>query len=290
MPCCATAKSMPISFKCITRTPNEEMNSIPHWLSQSNISFGTIFATVFILAAAAAIVAILNRYIRKLLDSVERHLSISYETSLTITRIGCRRRVDRRGHAHPEPLGHQHERAVDPARQRRRGDRRGLPRRLGHDQQHHGEPVPHDLAAVPPGPNRRDPAREPKGRVTGRDMMFTALREDSGATLHVPNNLFFQKMFRVSGNAEASTPAMPKARHGPTSEAAAKRLTQSAPTPCQQLGHIRTGAFALAIALLSATFASSTPALRLSFLIEGVSNGCAALRDCMLAVRDFHRS
>jgi hypothetical protein len=29
--------------------------------------------------------------------------------------------------------------------------------------------------------------------------MFTVLREDSGALLQVPNNLFFQKMFRVHG-------------------------------------------------------------------------------------------
>jgi len=29
-------------------------------------------------------------------------------------------------------------------------------------------------------------------------MMFTALRERAGTTLHVPNNLFFQKLFRVT--------------------------------------------------------------------------------------------
>lgn len=37
-----------------------------------------------------------------------------------------------------------------------------------------------------------------KGRVVERNMMFTVLREDAGSVLHVPNNLFFQKMFRVS--------------------------------------------------------------------------------------------
>jgi small-conductance mechanosensitive channel len=37
-----------------------------------------------------------------------------------------------------------------------------------------------------------------KGRVIGRNMMFTVLREENGARLHVPNNLFFQKIFRVS--------------------------------------------------------------------------------------------
>lgn len=37
-----------------------------------------------------------------------------------------------------------------------------------------------------------------KGRVVDRNLMFTVLREDDGAALHVPNNLFFQKMFRVT--------------------------------------------------------------------------------------------
>jgi small-conductance mechanosensitive channel len=40
-----------------------------------------------------------------------------------------------------------------------------------------------------------------KGRVTDRNLMFTTLREDSDSVLQIPNNLFFQKMFRVSGHA-----------------------------------------------------------------------------------------
>ena len=36
-----------------------------------------------------------------------------------------------------------------------------------------------------------------KGRVIERNMMFTVLRERDGAALHVPNNFFFQKTFRV---------------------------------------------------------------------------------------------
>lgn len=42
---------------------------------------------------------------------------------------------------------------------------------------------------------------ELRGRVTDRNLMFTTLREDSGSVLQIPNNLFFQKMFRVSGHA-----------------------------------------------------------------------------------------
>jgi small-conductance mechanosensitive channel len=38
-----------------------------------------------------------------------------------------------------------------------------------------------------------------KGRVVDRN-----IREEGGALLHVPNNLFFQKMFRVSGAAALS--------------------------------------------------------------------------------------
>lgn len=38
-----------------------------------------------------------------------------------------------------------------------------------------------------------------KGRVIDRNMMFTVLRErESGGVLYIPNNLFFQKIFRVS--------------------------------------------------------------------------------------------
>ena len=36
-----------------------------------------------------------------------------------------------------------------------------------------------------------------KGRVVERNMMFTVLRE-KGSVLYVPNNLFFQKVFRVN--------------------------------------------------------------------------------------------
>jgi len=37
-----------------------------------------------------------------------------------------------------------------------------------------------------------------KGRVIDRNLMFTVLRDADGNLLQVPNNLFFQKMFRVS--------------------------------------------------------------------------------------------
>jgi small-conductance mechanosensitive channel len=37
-----------------------------------------------------------------------------------------------------------------------------------------------------------------KGRVIDRNMMFTAVRDEAGNILQIPNNLFFQKVFRVS--------------------------------------------------------------------------------------------
>jgi len=37
------------------------------------------------------------------------------------------------------------------------------------------------------------------GQVTDLNVMFTTLREDDGSVLRIPNNFFFQKMFRVYG-------------------------------------------------------------------------------------------
>jgi small-conductance mechanosensitive channel len=36
-----------------------------------------------------------------------------------------------------------------------------------------------------------------RGRVSERNLMFTMMRDGDGTVLNVPNNLFFQKMFRV---------------------------------------------------------------------------------------------
>jgi len=43
-----------------------------------------------------------------------------------------------------------------------------------------------------------------KGRVIDRNMMFTVLRDENGSMLHLPNNLFFQKVFRVSDSGKPS--------------------------------------------------------------------------------------
>jgi small-conductance mechanosensitive channel len=44
-----------------------------------------------------------------------------------------------------------------------------------------------------------------KGRVIDRNLMFTIMRDDGGNLLHVPNNLFFQKMFRVVSSSRPSS-------------------------------------------------------------------------------------
>ena len=44
-----------------------------------------------------------------------------------------------------------------------------------------------------------------KGRVVGRNLMFTTLSEESGSVLQIPNSLFFQKMFRVGSDLPAAT-------------------------------------------------------------------------------------
>jgi small-conductance mechanosensitive channel len=38
------------------------------------------------------------------------------------------------------------------------------------------------------------------GRVIDTNLMFIVVRENSGAVVQIPNNLFFQKMFRVSND------------------------------------------------------------------------------------------
>src|SRR4029077_16032376 len=37
------------------------------------------------------------------------------------------------------------------------------------------------------------------GRVIDTNLMFIVVRENSGAVIQIPNNLFFEKLFRVSG-------------------------------------------------------------------------------------------
>lgn len=54
-----------------------------------------------------------------------------------------------------------------------------------------------------------------KGRLVGRNMMFVVLREESGAEVHIPNNLFFQKMTRVVAAGREPQAIAPKGSSNP---------------------------------------------------------------------------
>ncbi len=198
------------------------MNGV-HWLSPSNINIGTVLGTAIVLAVAVAVIALLNRYIGKLLDGVERHLSISYETSLTISRSAAAAvwivavmlilnlwGISMSGlwtllvsAAAVVGVGFLAVWTIISNITASLFLTVWRPFHLGQT-----------VEILPEGV---------KGRVASRDMMFTALREESGSTLQIPNNLFFQKMFRVSGIAETPHRGHPESgSHAKAGEAAAK--------------------------------------------------------------------
>jgi small-conductance mechanosensitive channel len=55
------------------------------------------------------------------------------------------------------------------------------------------------------------------GRVIDRNLMFVVVREDGGAIIQIPNNLFFQKMFKVSGGSAKSLFEEYESNAGPAS-------------------------------------------------------------------------
>ena len=56
------------------------------------------------------------------------------------------------------------------------------------------------------------------GRVVDRNLMFVVLREDDGAALQIPNNLFFQKVFRVTEGSNRPRVETPEPRAGVSRE------------------------------------------------------------------------
>ena len=54
-----------------------------------------------------------------------------------------------------------------------------------------------------------------KGRVIDRNLMFTVLRDEHGFVLQVPNNTFFQKMFRVADSRKKSLYEIFESEHHP---------------------------------------------------------------------------
>jgi len=68
-----------------------------------------------------------------------------------------------------------------------------------------------------------------KGRVVDRNLMFVVLREPAGTTLRIPNNLFFQKMFRVSDGGDLSP--FESLESPPIAAGAERPRPQAAPAP-----------------------------------------------------------
>ncbi len=180
------------------------MDTILTWLKQYNIGFEPVLKTLILLAAASIVVLLLKRLTWKLLKRIERQLSVPHETSLTVARavtallwvIAFMLILNVWGVS----VGGLWALLVSAAAVIGVGFLAfwtlisnitasffitvWRPFRLGHTV----ELLPENL----------------KGRVIDSNMMFTVLREEAGSVLQIPNNLFFQKIFRVTGSSEPS--------------------------------------------------------------------------------------
>jgi small-conductance mechanosensitive channel len=180
------------------------MESFLGWLRQSNLSFVTVFATLALLVAASIVSLLLNRLMSRTLQGIEKRLAVHYETLLAVSRlitgtlwlitamlvlnlwgvslsglwallVSAAAIIGVGFLAVWTLISHLTANLFLTI---------WRPFQLGHTI----ELLPENL----------------KGRVIDRNMMFTVLREEGGSLLHVPNNLFFQKIFRVSGSRELS--------------------------------------------------------------------------------------
>jgi small-conductance mechanosensitive channel len=180
------------------------MDRVVAWFDRNTISVPTLLATVVLIIATLIAVMVLNRLVRKWVRRLEARVHLPYETVLSITRIvsGSLWLVTAMLVLNLWGIGVS-----------------GLwtllasviavigvgflavwtmvsnvtasffitlwrPFRLGQTV----EILPENL----------------KGRVIDRNMMFTVLRDENGNMLHLPNNLFFQKVFRVSDSGKPS--------------------------------------------------------------------------------------
>lgn len=174
------------------------MATVVDWLAKSNVSMLMVLATVTVLVAAFVVIVLFNRLMARSLRSLEQRLSLPYESLLAITRVTSGivwfvaallilslwgvsvsglwtllvsvATVIGVGFLAVWTMISNVTASLFITIWR--------PFQFGHTI----ELLPDNL----------------KGRVVDRNMMFTVLREEGGALLHVPNNLFFQKVFRVS--------------------------------------------------------------------------------------------
>jgi len=180
------------------------MDQVGAWFDRNTISVPTLLATVVLIIATLIAVMVLNRLVRKWVRRLEARVHLPYETVLSVTRVvsGSLWLVTAMLVLNLWGIGVS-----------------GLwtllasviavigvgflavwtmvsnvtasffitvwrPFRLGQTV----EILPENL----------------KGRVIDRNMMFTVLRDENGNMLHLPNNLFFQKVFRVSDSGKPS--------------------------------------------------------------------------------------
>jgi len=180
------------------------MEQIAAWLERHHVSLATGFTTIALLIAASRVSLLVTRLVRHWLERVQARLHLPYASVLTITRaisgalwvVTAMLVLDLWGVG----LGGLWALLVSAAAVIGVGFLATWamvsnftasffialwrPFRLGDTV----ELLPESL----------------KGRVIDRNLMFTVLREDSGSVIQIPNNLFFQKMFRVSGRDDQS--------------------------------------------------------------------------------------
>jgi small-conductance mechanosensitive channel len=178
------------------------MADIAAWLDQYHVSLASILMTIALLVGASVVIVLLKGLLRGWLGRVEPRLRLRYETVLTITRAVSGALWVIVGMLVLEiwgiSLGGFWTLLVSAATIIGVGFLATWtmvsnitaslflaiwrPFRLGDSI----EVLPENL----------------KGRVIDSNLMFVVVREDSGALIQIPNNLFFQKMFRVTGRSD----------------------------------------------------------------------------------------
>ncbi len=173
------------------------MDDIVNWLDRHEVSLVPVLMTAVVLIGAAVVIMLLKRLLRSWLRRLQPRLNLPYETALTVTRvftgtlwvIALMLALEIWGIS----LGGLWTLAVSAVTVVGVGFLATWtmisnvtasffitiwrPFHLGDTV----EVLPEGL----------------KGRVIDRNLMFVAVREDDGAVIRIPNNLFFQKMFRV---------------------------------------------------------------------------------------------
>ncbi|WP_084810570.1 mechanosensitive ion channel family protein [Bradyrhizobium sp. NAS80.1] len=186
------------------------MTQVAEWLDHHNINVVTVVGTVAILIVAAIVILVLERLLRRWLSYLQSHLHLTDETNLTISRIVVAGLWILTAFAVLNiwgvGLGGVWTVLVSAITVIGVGF-------LATWAMISNFTASFFLALWRPfhfGQTVEILPENLKGQVTDRNLMFTTLREESGTVLQIPNNLFFQKIFRVSGHAVISTVGLRK--------------------------------------------------------------------------------